>query len=237
MNTISRLHAELQHMADKEKALILSRFFKTGVGEYGEGDQFLGIKVPELRKVAKRFCDLKLADIKKLLYSKVHEERMIALLILLLQYQKAKDDAPFAARIYDFYVNNMRQVNNWDLVDLSAPNIVGHYLFTHNKAVLKTWTGADNLWVRRVAMLAPFYFIRQGEFKDALVVAKLLLNDKENLIHKAVGWMLREVGKRDLVVEEKFLQQHYYKMPRTMLRYAIERFDETKRIAYLRGEV
>lgn len=237
MSIISRLHAELQHMADKEKALILSGFFKTGVGEYGEGDQFLGIKVPDLRKVAKRFCALNLVDLKKLLYSKIHEERMIALLILLSQYQKAKDDAPFAARIYDFYVSNMRQINNWDLVDLSAPNIVGHYLFTRNKAVLKTWACADNLWVRRVAMLAPFYFIRQGEFKDALVVAKSLLNDKEDLIHKAVGWMLREIGKRDLAVEEAFLQQHYHKMPRTMLRYAIERFEEVKRIAYLRGEM
>jgi 3-methyladenine DNA glycosylase AlkD len=229
---------DLRKVASKEKAKVLAGFFKTGKGEYGEGDIFLGVTVPKSRIIAKKYADLSLAEIKKLLSSEIHEERLTALLILVLQYQKGGADA--REKVFEFYVKNIRQVNNWDLVDLSAPRILGTHLFRCTKkmrAILTELSQSSNLWDRRVAILATFYFIKQGEFAPSIDIAKRLLNDKHDLIHKAIGWMLREVGKRDFATLETFLLEkgHYKKMPRTMLRYAIERFPEQKRKKYLLG--
>jgi len=227
------LQQELQNLANPEQAAILQRFFKTGPGEYGAGDKFLGIKVPVLRKISKKYHNLQLVEVDTLINSSVHEERLVALFILIGQYKKLENKQP----IYDFYVAHMNHINNWDLVDLSAPHIVGAYLFDKDKQILQTWAKAQNIWARRIAMIAPFYFIKNNEFTDALIVAKILLHDTEDLLHKAVGWMLREIGKRNLAIEEKFLKKHYKNMPRTMLRYAIEKFQEDKRQAYLKGEI
>ncbi len=230
---MQKLKQALQQLANPEKAEHSKRFFKTGPGEYGEGDQFLGITVPELRKLAKKHQDLPLNDIKTLIKSPIHEERLLSLFILVLQYKKAS--APQV--IYNFYVENMPHVNNWDLVDSSAPYIPGHFLFDKEKDILYAWVQDNNMWIRRIAMLSTFYFIKNNEFADALNIAELLHLDHENLIHKAVGWMLREIGKRDLSAEEQFLEKYYKNMPRTMLRYAIEKFPEHKRQAYLKGEI
>jgi len=233
INILKELQNELKAKADTEKAAILQRFFKTGLGEYGAGDIFLGVKVPELRKIAKKYQDLQLVKLKTLINSSIHEERLITLLILLNQYKQVK----MRKAIYDFYVANMQYINNWDLVDLSAPHIVGHFLFDKEKLILREWAQNKNLWKRRIAIVSTFYFVRQNLYQNTLDIAAILLNDKEDLIHKAVGWMLREVGKRNLQIEEKFLKKHYKIMPRTMLRYAIERFPEEKRQGYLKGNI
>lgn len=230
MNTLKELQNELKVKADIEKAAILQRFFKTDPGEYGAGDIFLGITVPELRKLAKKYQDLQLVELETLINSLIHEERLITLLILLNQYKQVE----MRKAIYDFYVANMQYINNWDLVDLSAPHIVGHFLWDKEKMILQKWAQDKNLWKRRIAIVSTFYFIRQNIYQNTLDISAILLNDKEDLIHKAVGWMLREVGNRDMQIEEKFLKKHYKTMPRTMLRYAIERFPEQKRQAYLR---
>lgn len=227
------LQQELQNLANPEQAAILQRFFKTGHGEYGEGDKFLGIKVPTLRKISKKYHNLQTDEVNTLIRSSIHEERLIALFILIEQYKKCDNKQV----IYDFYVANMAHINNWDLVDLSAPHIVGDYLFARDKQILQIWAIDKNMWIRRIAMLAPFYFIKNNEFADALIIAKMLLHDKEDLLHKAVGWMLREIGKRNLTIEEEFLKNHYKNMPRTMLRYAIEKFQEDRRQAYLKGKI
>ena len=210
-------------------------FFKTGRGEYGERDIFAGIKVPVQRKIAKEFLNLSLTELKELLKSKVHEERLIALLTLVEKYQKGEEKEK--DKIFRFYIDNRKGINNWDLVDISAPKIIGHYLLNKDKKLFYDFAKSDNLWDRRIAILATYSFIKSGSFDDALRISDLLLNDKHDLIHKAVGWMLREVGKKNLVVEEKFLQQRYNKMPRTMLRYAIEKFPETKRKKYLEVKI
>ncbi len=230
-SVLDQLKSELQSLADPEKAGILSRFFKTGKGEYGEGDVFLGIKVPLQRVVARKYCNLPLRDAKKLLSSRVHEHRLTALFILVIQYQKADNSG--RSRIADFYLSQTSGINNWDLVDLSAPKIVGAYLFDKDKSILYRLAESSHLWDRRISVLATFYFISKGEFDDALKIAGMLLKDKHDLIHKAVGWMLREIGKRDIDTEEKFLDNHCKEMPRTMLRYAIEKFDEKKRKHYM----
>jgi 3-methyladenine DNA glycosylase AlkD len=221
----------LEKLKNTEKAKIYQRFFKTGKGEYGEGDVFYGIVVPELRKVSKKFKDLDLKDVEKLLNNRVHEFRMVGVFILILKFSKEQK------KVYDVYMNNLRNVNNWDLVDLSAPNITGVYLLDKNRSVLYQLAKSENLWERRVAMLSCFTFIRKKEFEDALKISRILLEDEQDLMHKAVGWMLREIGKRDLEVEEKFLKECYLNMPRTMLRYAIEKFPEEKRQRYLKGEI
>jgi 3-methyladenine DNA glycosylase AlkD len=221
----------LEKLANPEKAKVLAGFFKTGKGEYGEGDVFLGIRVGDIRKEAKRNKTMELNEVKELLKSKIHEHRLAALLILVEKYQKS--DEKGKKRIYDFYWKNSKKVNNWDLVDLSADKIVGDYLFDKDKKLLYKLARSKNLWERRIAIIATFHFIKNGKFDDTLRISEILLNDKHDLIHKAVGWMLREVGKRDQKVEEKFLKKHYKKMPRTMLRYAIERFDEKKRKFYM----
>jgi len=234
--TVSKLKQTLRAHKDPKKAKVLQGFFKTGPGEYGEGDKFLGIKVPILRSIAQQFLALKLEQLSDLIDASFHEERLVTLLILVERYKKYDDEA-LREEIYEFYCRHMDSINNWDLVDLSAQYIVGHYLFARKKTILKEWAKDPNLWVRRIAIVSTHYFIRQNQFSETLKIAKLLLNDQEDLIHKAVGWMLREVGKRNLGEEEKFLKQHYQKMPRTMLRYAIERFPEKKRQAYLKGTI
>lgn len=231
MPTLNNIKKELKSLANPKQAVILERFFKTGSGEYGEGDVFLGIKVPRQRQVAKKYVDLSLADLGKLIKSKIHEQRLVALLILIEKYKKGSDIE--RQKYYNFYLKNTLYINNWDLVDLSAPNIVGNYLLDKPRAVLHKLARSGNLWERRIAVIAVFSFIRENDFKDILKLAKLLLNDEHDLIHKAVGWMLRETGKRDQTVLEKFLLKYYQKMPRPMLRYAIERLGESKRKYYL----
>lgn len=235
MTTLSDLKNDLRKFTRPEKIEIFKRFFKTGPGEYGEGDQFLGLRNAEVRGVAKKYHDLAYSDLSKLLKSKIHEERITAVVILVNRFLKS--DIKEKRRVFDFYLKNYAGVNNWDLVDISAPKIVGGYLYLSGKsrAFLYDFAKSNNLWKRRIAVMATFYFIHEKEYNDALKIAKILIKDKEDLIHKASGWMLREIGNRDLTVEEKFLKKHYKNMPRTMLRYAIEKFPETKRQAYLKG--
>ncbi len=227
----SSLKQDLEKLADPEKAKILSRFFKTGKGEYGEGDIFLGVKVPGQRKVAAKYKDIALEDMQELLESRVHEHRLTSLFILVSKYKKADDLGK--KEIVDFYLKNTKNINNWDLVDSSAPYILGNYLLDKDKSTLYTLAKSGNLWERRIAIISTYAFIRNNEFEDALRLAKILLNDNHDLIHKAVGWMLREVGNRDRNREEIFLQKHCKNMPRTMLRYAIEKFEDDKRKAYV----
>jgi len=222
-------------MADPEKAKVLQRFFKTGPGEYGEGDVFLGIQVPLLRKFARENRDLDEPSLQVLLRSSVHEERMLSLLIFIQKYVRGTEEE--RKKIYDFYLVNTSFINNWDLVDLSAEHVVGHFLMKGSRRPLYQLAKSKSLWERRIAILATFHFIKQHEFSDTLKIAAILLSDKEALIQKAVGWMLREVGKRDLDAEEQFLMKNYQRMPRTMLRYAIERFPEEKRKRFLKGEM
>jgi 3-methyladenine DNA glycosylase AlkD len=228
---LDNVKADLQTLADPEKAKILSRFFKTGKGQYGEGDVFLGIVVPKQRTVAKKYSGLPLRDIGRLLTGEIHEHRLVALIILANAYKNA--DTEDRERIVDFYLKQARNINNWDLVDLSAPNILGEYLLDKDRTVLYRLAGSKNLWERRMAIMSTFAFIRKNDFKDTLRISGLLLRDSHDLIHKAVGWMLREVGKRDLKTEEDFLERHHRLMPRTMLRYAIERFGAEKRKIFL----
>lgn len=222
-------------MADPEIAEHSKGFFKTGPGEYGEGDQFLGIRVPVLRKQVAKFAATELKQVEKLLNSVYHEERLFALLLLVRQFSRGKEDEQ--ARIYRFYLAHTQFINNWDLVDTSAYHIVGAYLENRDRKILYELAGSEDLWERRIAIIATFHFIRQNDFKDTLRLAKQLINDPEDLMHKAVGWMLREVGNRDAAREKDFLKKHYRKMPRTMLRYSIEKFPEAERKAYLKGAV
>jgi 3-methyladenine DNA glycosylase AlkD len=233
--SLETLRSKLRTMADPEKAKALQRFFKTGPGEYGEGDVFLGIQVPALRKLAKENPDLDEVALQVLLRSSIHEERMLSLLILIQQYVRGTDQE--REKLYGFYLANTAFINNWDLVDVSAEHVVGHFLMKGSKRLLYQLAKSSSLWERRIAILATFHFIKQHEFSDTLKIAAILLSDKEDLIQKAMGWMLREVGKRDLEVEEHFLRERYQKMPRTMLRYAIERFPAEKRNKYLKGQM
>jgi 3-methyladenine DNA glycosylase AlkD len=223
---------ELKSMADLDKAAILQRFFKTGPGQYSEGDIFIGVMVPQSRQVAKKFSQLPLGEVRTLLYSHTHEERLVALLILAWRYNSASNSRE-KEEIAKFYLDHIKQVNNWDLVDLSAPNILGaHLVDSRDRRLLYRLAGSENVWERRIAIVATHHFIRNGDFSDTLNIAEMLLQDRQDLIHKAVGWMLREVGKRDAAAEEAFLEKHCSVMPRTMLRYAIERLPENKRRRY-----
>ena len=215
-------------------AEFLKRFFKTGKGDYAEGDIFAGIKVPDSRKIAKQFKDLSLEDLSVLIKSKIHEERLIALFILVDKTKKAEEKEK--EKISKFYLKNLKYVNNWDLIDLSAEKIIGEYLFDKEKKLLFELAKGD-LWERRIAVMSTFNFIKKNDYKTTLKISRFLLKDKHDLIHKAVGWMLREIGNRDINTEEDFLKQHYKDMPRTMLRYAIEKFPEKKRKAYLQGNI
>ena len=223
------IEKEIQTKKDPIRAKILSRFFKTGKGQYGEGDIFLGIVVPAQRIIAKKYYkETSLREVQKLLNSKIHEYRLIALLILVEKYKEDKE------LIYDTYIKNFRNINNWDLVDLTAPKIMGDFLKDKNKDILYSLAVSDDLWERRISIIATFDFIKDNDFKDALKISEILLNDKHNLIHKAVGWMLREIGKRNKDLEKEFLDKNYRIMPRTMLRYSIEKFSPREREFYMK---
>lgn len=228
---IHNLTADLQKLKNPEKSRILGGFFKTERGGYGEGDVFLGVSVPEQRRVSRKYTELSLENLKVLLSSRIHEYRLTSLLVLILKYKKT--DAKGKKDIYTFYIQNIRNINNWDLVDLSAATILGDYLFDRDRSILYRLVNSRNLWKRRIAVMTTFFFIKHNRFDETLQIAEMLLDDEHDLIHKAVGWMLREIGKRDQKTEEVFLKKHYKKMPRTMLRYAVEKFDEKKRTFYL----
>lgn len=230
---LNQLKQTLESLGNPEIAHHSQRFFKTGPGEYGEGDVFRGIRVPVLRQTAKKFKSLSLEDTTTLLHSDFHEDRLIALLIFVLKYQKGTEVEKQS--IYDIYLSNTLYINNWDLVDSSAHKIVGPHLEDRDRSILYTLAKSELLWERRIAMMSTFYFIHKDDYEDALQLAELLLHDKEDLIHKVVGWMLRELGKRNFDLEDAFLEKHYKSMPRTMLRYAIEKFPEDHRQAYLKG--
>lgn len=221
----------LKTKANKVKAQLLSRFFKTGKGEYGEGDVFWGINVPEQRNIAKEFMSIPLDEVQKLLQNPVHECRLTALLILTYRYPKA--DEKEKKTIFNFYIKNTKYINNWDLVDVTCHKIVGEYLYEKDRKILYRLAKSKNVWEKRIALISTFYFIRQNDFSDSMKIAEMLLNDKHDLIHKAVGWTLREVGKKDENVLHDFLKIHTKKMPRTALRYAIERLPGEFRSHYM----
>ncbi len=226
---------QLKKLGNPEHAAISQRFFKTGPGEYGEGDIFIGIRVPVLRKLVKEFKDLATREVEILLRSPIHEERLLAILLLVYIFNKGEDEVK--KDIYDLYLKSTEFINNWDLVDVSAEHIVGAYLKDKNRALLYRLAGSKDLWERRISIMATFHFVKHREFSETIKICSMLLSDRHDLIHKACGWMLREIGKRDLKTEETFLKEHYRKMPRTMLRYAIEKFPENKRQRYLRGRI
>ncbi len=232
---LNDLKKELQEISNIEKGKFLQRFFKTGKGEYGEGDKFIGITVPVLRKLSKKYKELTLPELKKLITSKIHEERLITLFILILQFEKG--DNELKEKIFNFYLENLKGINNWDLVDLSAPNIIGTFLMNKDKNLLYEFAKSNDLWEKRISILSTFQFIKNNQFENTLAISDILLHDEHDLIHKGVGWMLREIGKRNLKTEEDFLKPRYKKMPRTMLRYAIEKFPEKKRQEYLKGKI
>jgi len=233
MASVAAIRQRLKSLADPEKAAISQRFFKTGPGQYGEGDVFHGIRVPVLRKLSREYRVLPMESVDALLLSPIHEERLLALLILVLKFQNGEPS--LQRRIYTLYLKRTDRINNWDLVDTSAEHIVGAYLWNRSRNPLIRLAKSSVLWERRIAIIATFHYIKRNEFDETLTIADMLVEDREDLIHKAVGWMLREIGKRDLPTEERFLIRHYQQMPRTMLRYAIERFPEDKRQAYLKG--
>jgi 3-methyladenine DNA glycosylase AlkD len=224
---IGGIKREIKEKANEEKAKILQGFFKTKKGEYGEGDIFLGVSVPELRKIAKKYKETE--DVLSLLRSKIHEERLVAILILIEKFKSGEKE-----KIFKLYLENIKWINNWDLVDVSCYKIVGEYLFDKKRDILYKLACSSSVWERRMAIVSTFYFIRKNDFEETLSISEMLLEDEHDLIHKAVGWMLREVGKRDVKKEEIFLKKYYKKMPRTMLRYAIEKFPEEKRASYLK---
>lgn len=231
---LNKLHKEVKGFADPKRAEHSAGYFKTGVGEYGYGDIFMGLTVPQCRIIALKFKDLSYEEIGELLHSKIHEERLIALLIMVYQ---AEHDEMLERRIYEFYLKNTKFVNNWDLVDLSAPKIVGRYLQDKPKAILHKLSKSKNIWEKRIAIIATFAFIKEGDFTESLSIAEELLDDENDLIQKAVGWTLREVGNKDKKLEVEFLNKHYKNMGRTALRYAIEKFPETTRNKYLKGKI
>jgi 3-methyladenine DNA glycosylase AlkD len=233
--SFEKIREELEASGDPGGASILQKFFKTGLGEYGEGDVFRGIRLPVLRKLSAKYHDLSLPQVERLLHSAFHEDRMLAVLIFIRRY--AKGDEAARAKVYRVYLKNRKFINNWDLIDVSAAHIVGAFLWDKDRGMINRLAQSDSLWDRRIAIISTFYFIRRGEFGETLAVARTLLLDTEDLIQKAVGWMLREIGNRNLQAEEDFLRIHYRQMPRTMLRYAIEKFPDAKRKQYLKGEV
>lgn len=232
---VKHLRESLHSAADPAIAAQSQRFFKTGKGEYGEGDLFLGIRVPILRQHAQKHCDIPIKQLLQLLRSGYHEERLCALLIMVLKYQRGSDEE--RETIFQQYLGNTPYINNWDLVDSSAYHIVGYHLEDKNRRILYELARSESLWERRIAIISTLHFIKKQQYEDTLKLSLQLLGDAHDLIHKAVGWMLREVGNRDLSVEQVFLNEHYHHMPRTMLRYAIEKFPENQRKGYLSGRI
>ncbi|MBI2151963.1 DNA alkylation repair protein [Candidatus Woesearchaeota archaeon] len=224
-------------LANPQKAKLYQRFFKTGKGEYAEGDIFLGITVPEQRKRASKYSNLNLTEIEELLHNPIHEYRLTAL-ITLINRAKSKKISPLEREeLFNFYLKNTKYINNWDLVDISAPHLAGNYLLQNDnkeRQILYKLARSTNLWEKRISIITTLVFIRHKQFNDTMKIAEILLTDEHDLIHKAVGWTLREIGKKDQKIEEEFLLKHYKTMPRTMLRYAIEKFEEEKRQFYLR---
>lgn len=230
-STAQQVSKAIKSLGDTKRAAAVSRFFKTGPGEYGEGDVFAGLTVPQVRKLAREHAAMSLAEVKKLLGSKIHEARLLALIIMVQKFQRA--DARERAQVYALYLKATARVNNWDLVDSSADKIVGAYLETRSRRALYRLARSPVIWQRRIAVIATFWFIRRDDFSDTLRLVKMLASDKHDLIHKACGWMLREVGKRDVEVLRRFLDAHGPKLPRTTLRYAIECLSSRERRAYL----
>jgi 3-methyladenine DNA glycosylase AlkD len=234
---LSELINELNALKNEEQAKQCQRYFRTGKGEYGEGDVFFGIKLPVQRNIAKKYMNLQFNDLQNLLNSKIHEYRMIALIILVNKYKKSKKDKLKQREIFEFYLKNTSNINNWDLVDTSAPTIVGDFSSIEGTEILKFLAKSKSLWEKRIAIVSTHSFIKKRIFGETLSIADMLLKDEHDLIHKAAGWMLREVGKRNQEVLEIFLKERYKEMPRTMLRYSIEKFPEEKRKKYLKGEI
>ncbi|MDP3970541.1 MAG: DNA alkylation repair protein [bacterium] len=233
MKSFNNLKQDLKKVSEPDRIADYQRFFKTKPGEYGENDLFIGVRVPAQRKVAKDYYHLSLQEIQELLNSKIHEHRLTALIILNYKFKKASEVD--RNKIYKLYLKNINNINNWDLVDSSAHFVVGEYLRDKSREPLYKLAKSKDLWEKRIAIISTFKFIQHDDFDDSLKLAEILLQDEHDLIHKAVGWMLREVGNRDKKVEEKFLRKHYKKMPRTMLRYAIEKFPKNERDKYLKG--
>ena len=232
MNKVQILKTELKKLSSPKTRTVVENFFKTGPGEYAEGDIFLGVSVPNIRKVAKKFYTLTFQEMESLFLSKTHEHRFIVLVMLCENYRKG--NGKDKKEIYNFYLNHTENINNWDLVDISAPKIIGTYLGDKERKILYKLARSKNLWKRRIAIVSTFAFIRNNDFFDTLTISELLLNDSEDLIHKACGWMLRESGKRDEKVLKQFLDKFRDQMPRIMLRYAIEKFSKTERKKYLK---
>ena len=230
---LAKLKEEIKIHSNTTIAEHSLKFFKTGKGEYGEGDKFLGIRVPVLRNLTKKYKDLTLEEVQELLKSNFHEERLLALLLMVLKYNNENEIGKKS--IYSMYLKNTKHINNWDLVDCSAYKIVGNYLMDRDKKILYDFAESKSLWERRISIISTLEFIKESQFEDTLKISKKLINDPEDLIHKAVGWMLREVGKRDKSIEKAFLNKYYKIMPRTMLRYSIERFPKEERAQYLYG--
>jgi 3-methyladenine DNA glycosylase AlkD len=233
--TLAAIRAELHGLGNPVRGAHSQRFFKTGPGQYGEGDKFLGLTVPEMRGIVRRYRELDDAAVQEMLLSPWHEERLVALLLMVEAYDRGDD--PRRAYIHRAYLANTTQINNWDLVDASAGDIVGQHLEAGDITLLERLARSKSLWERRIAIVSTFHFIKRDEFRPTLKIATQLLGDSQDLIHKATGWMLREVGKRDRTVLDRFLKKHYKRMPRTMLRYAIERHPERVRKQYLAGTI
>lgn len=231
---LKNLYSDIINFAEPERIKVLQSFFKTGKGQYAEGDIFIGLTVPSSRKIAKKYFNLSFPEIEKLLSSKIHEERLIALLILVYNFQKFEEKRK---EIYSFYIKNKKFVNNWDLVDLSSDKIVGAYLIDKSKSILYKLAKSKNLWDRRIAIVSTFYFIKHNKFEDTFKLANILMFDREDLIQKATGWMLREAGKRNKFVLVNYLKENYKRMPRTMLRYSIEKFEKKIRKKYLNNQI
>jgi len=230
--THRQVQRQLQALGNEKVAIQTRKFFRTGPGEYGQGDRFLGVAMPTLRRLARECDALPLDDVRALLHSPWHESRLLALLVLVRMYQRG--DAQQQRAIYRLYLDHTAQINNWDLVDVSAELVVGAHLINRSRRPLQKLARSESLWERRIALLATFHFIKRGEFEPTLTLVQLLLNDPHDLIHKAAGWMLREIAKRDEATARAFLDQHAAQMPRTMLRYAIERFAPSLRQQYRR---
>jgi len=231
MHKAETIKKELKKIADKDKAKHLAGFFKTGKGQYGEGDIFIGIRVPDQRKTAKLFFDTELHEIEKLLDDPIHECRLTALLILIEKFSKSDDIKK--KEIVEFYLSKTSRINNWDLVDLSSHQILGNYYYSRDREILYKLVQSSSLWEQRIAVVSTYYFIKRNDFKEILTFSEMLLDHKHDLIHKATGWMLRETGKMDLKILKKFLDKNHRAMPRTMLRYAIEKLDETEKAVYM----
>ncbi|MBI2134607.1 DNA alkylation repair protein [Candidatus Woesearchaeota archaeon] len=229
---LNQLAKEIKEHSHPDKAKIYARFFKTGKGQYGEGDVFLGLTVPEQRELAKKYVNLGLSDLKKLIYNKYHEHRLTGFFILVYKYQKANEREK--QKIVDFYIKHKNRSNNWDLIDCVADKLLGKHLINKDKSLLYELAKSQSLWDRRIAIITTFEFLKNHKFDDTIKISEILLNDSHDLIHKAVGWMLREMGKRDEKELMKFLDKHHKNMPRTMLRYAIERLDNNKKEFYLK---